>query len=263
MAETIDIPGVGPVKSTYVWVGGALVAGIAGYAWWQYSRNREPADFVGASPEDFGVSDYDSPLGDSGGNSTGSFSQLDPNAITTNSRWTLDAVDKLSDRGYDSATVIAALGKYLQRKGLTEAEIAIVQAALAVSGPPPEGGPYPITNALPPPPSTGPGDDDDDDDDDPPPTTLAKVSGIDYVNIWTFAIELHWRKVDNATGYKITVNGSPYMTVGKITGVMLRNNIRPGTYTVTVAATKGSETGPASDPVTIRVPTAAEGGHTN
>jgi hypothetical protein len=155
MAETVNLPGLGPVKSTYVWAGGAAIVGIAGYAWWQYSKNQQPADFVGASPDDFGVTDYDSPLGSSGTNSTVNVSQLDPAAIDTNAKWTIDAADKLSDRGYDSATVVAALGKYLQRKGLTEAEILIVQAAIAVSGPPPVGGPYPITNALPNPPSTG------------------------------------------------------------------------------------------------------------
>lgn len=260
MADTVTVPGLGPVKETYVWAGGALVIGVAGYAWWQYNRNREPVDFVGASPDDYGVSDYDSPLGSSGTNSTGDYSQLDPEAIDTNAKWTIDAADKLANRGYTSSVVLAALGKYLNRKGLTEAEIEIVQAAIAVSGPPPVGGPYPITNALPPPPSTGGGN-----TNPPPPTTstLTKVTGISWVAIWTFAIELHWNKVNNATGYEIFVNGSSYMTTGTVTGVMLRNNIKPGTYNVTVRAKKGSETGPMSDAVSIKVPSAAEGGHTS
>ncbi len=155
MAETINVPGLGPTKSAYVYAGGALVAGIVGYAWWKNSQNQ-PTDFVGASPDDFGVSDYDSPLGNTGTNSGGSYDSTDPDAIRTNAQWTAFAIEKLATYNYDAAVVSSALGKYLARQGLTEAEVGIVQQAIAVAGNPPVGGPYPITNALPSNPATKP-----------------------------------------------------------------------------------------------------------
>lgn len=148
MAETINIPGLGPTKAAYVYAGGALVIGIVGYAWWKNAQNQ-PTDFVGASSDDYGVSDYDSPLGSSGGNSTGNYDSTDPDALTTNAKWTSFAIGKLAEWNYDAGAVSSALGKYLARQPLTEGEIGIVQAAIAAAGPPPIGGPYPITNALP------------------------------------------------------------------------------------------------------------------
>ena len=155
MADTINVPGLGPTRAVYVYVGGALVVGIVGYAWYK-NQQATPTDFVGASPDDYATGDYDSPLGNSGGNSTGNFDSTDPNAITTNAEWTAFVVEKLASYNYDAATVSAALGKYLARQGLTEQEISIVQQAIAVAGLPPVGGPYPISPALPPNPTTKP-----------------------------------------------------------------------------------------------------------
>lgn len=171
MAETINVPGLGPTKSVYVYAGGALVVGIVGYAWWKNSQNQ-PTDYVGASEDDFGVSDYDSPLGNSGANSTGNYDSTDPDALTTNAKWTAFAVEKLSTYGWDAGLIATALGKYLARQGLTEAEIDIVRAAIAAAGPPPIGGPYPINNALPVPTPTN-----------PTPETRS-YSGGNHVMVW-------------------------------------------------------------------------------
>jgi len=168
MADTINVPGLGPTKSVYVYAGGALVVGIVGYAWWKNSQNQ-PTDFVGASADDYGVGDYDSPLGSTGGNSTGNYTSIDPEAIDTNPEWVAAAIDRLSDRGYDAGLVTATLGKYLARLALTEAEIAIVHAAIAVAGTPPVGGPYPITPAVPVPNPNGNGGNNN---PPPPPVTL-------------------------------------------------------------------------------------------
>jgi len=149
MADTINLPGLGQTRAVYVYAGGALVVGIVGYAWYKNNQANANTDFVGASPDDYAVGDYDSPLGNSGANSTGNYDATDPDAINTNAKWTAFAVEKLSSYNYDAALVASALGKYLSRQGLTEAEIGIVQQAIAVAGPPPIGGPYPITNALP------------------------------------------------------------------------------------------------------------------
>ncbi len=150
MADTMKVPVIGETKTVYLYGAGALVAGMAGYAWWKKGKDS-PTDFVGASPDDYGVGDYDSPLGDTGTNSTGNYTSVPEGTITTNAQWTQKAVETLDGYGFESSTVLTALAKYLAREGLTEAQITIVQAAIAAVGLPPVGGPYPITAALPPP----------------------------------------------------------------------------------------------------------------
>lgn len=158
MAETINVPGLGPTKAVYVYAGGALAVGIIGYAWWKNSQAQANVDYIGASPDDYGTGEYESPLGlgSSGGNSSGDWDTTDPDAINTNAKWTSFAIEKLAQWNYDAGAVSSALGKYLARQGLTETEVGIVQAAIAAAGPPPVGGPYPITNALPNNPATKP-----------------------------------------------------------------------------------------------------------
>ncbi len=193
---TVNVPGIGPVKDAYVWGGIALVAGIVGYAWWR--KSSTPTDFVGAEPDDYATSDYESPLGWTGGNSTGNYPSLDPNAIDTNGEWTLAAVSTLVDAGWDASAVFIALGKYLARQRLTANQIEIVQAAIAAHGTPPSGGPFPILETLPEPPSTG-----DPDPTPDPATKLPAPQGFRVIQSWPDALTLGWNQVEGATGYVI------------------------------------------------------------
>lgn len=231
---TVNVPGVGPVKDTYVWAGIALTAGIVGYAWWR--KSSTPTDFVGAEPEDYATSDYESPLGSTGGNSTGSYSSLDPNAIDTNGEWTIAAVDTLSDAGWDASAVFIALGKYLARQRLTANQIEIVQAAIAAHGTPPVGGPYPILETLPDPPSTG--------DPDPvpdPETKLPAPTGFRVIQSWNNALMVGWNAVTGAKGYVINeVSSNRYpsnIRLGEGQVIHTIQNLVPqGSYHLTVAA---------------------------
>lgn len=154
MAETIKIPGLGPVKSIYVVGGVAVVVGIVGYAYFARG-SASTGDELGATEDDYGVSDYDSPLGNSGGNSTITVPG-DPDLITTNAQWTVKAVDFLTTAGFEPGMAVIALGKYLARLALNKTEVDAVLAARAAIGDPPVGGPYPIKEALPDPPNTNP-----------------------------------------------------------------------------------------------------------
>ncbi len=231
----IDIPGIGPVKDVYVYGGVAAGAAILAYAWWRKKTTPEP-DYVGASPDDYGATDYDSPLGNTGTNSTGNYTSVDPDAIDTNAKWTVAAVEKLSDWGWDASSVGIALGKYLARLGLSELQIEIVNTAVGALGPPPVGGPYPIKPALPDTPSTG------DPDPDPPATEkLPKPEGFRQIQAWPDALMVGWTQVPGATEYVIDeVSANRYPSNVRVPAgqyqTMLRGLVPQGSYHLTIAA---------------------------
>lgn len=234
---TVNVPGIGPVKDTYVWAGVAITAGIVGYAWWR--KSSTPADFVGAEPEDYATDDYESPLGSSGTNSTGNYSTVDPNAIDTNGEWTIAAVDTLTDAGWDASSVFIALGKYLARQRLTANQIEIVQSAIAAHGPPPVGGPFPILETLPDPPSTG----NPDPDPDPEPSAkLPAPQGFRVIQAWPRSLMLGWGAVSGAKGYVINeVSANRYPTNMRLgegaTQHQIQQELVPGgNYHFTIAA---------------------------
>lgn len=167
---TVKIPGLGPMKKTYVYAGVALVIGIVGYAYWTRSKGD---DVVYLDPAEL-------PYGE----------QLDPDASTTpgleynndddddptfgaprsNIEWSDRAVTRLEWLGYDGQLVATTIGKYLARQGLTPAEQEMIRTIHGLIGRPPEGD-YPII-AVPNPPGGG--------TTDPPPPTGNKP----YVVFW-------------------------------------------------------------------------------
>jgi hypothetical protein len=171
MADTIKVPGVGPVKTMYVVGGLAVVVGVVGYAYFTRGTGGTE-DYVGAEEEDYGVGEYESPLGNSGGNSTVDVNP-NPDLITTNAQWTVKAVDFLVTAGFEAGLAVVALGKYLARLALSPQEVDAVLAARAAVGEPPVGGPYPVKEALPNPPSTDPPPTNNPPTNNPPPSQPA------------------------------------------------------------------------------------------
>lgn len=137
----VKMPVIGPVNRQWVMVGGALIVGIVGYAWW--NRNRSVPEEV--LPEDI-PQDREPPSTVVGTESfdPGEVSQI----INTNTEWYTRAVEYLSNTGgYDFTFTTLTLGKYLARRQLTESEANLVQAAKGAVGEPPQGGPWPIIRA--------------------------------------------------------------------------------------------------------------------
>ncbi len=231
MAETINLPGLGQVKTVYVVGGVAVVVGIVGYAY--YTKNSAPDDYVGASPDDYSATEYDSPLGSSGGNSTVDVDQTE-GLITTNAGWTVKAVDFLTTAGFEPLMSTVALGKYLARKPLNKTEVDAVMAARAAVGDPPNGGPYPITEGLPDTAASG---------GLKAPTNLWKVKND---RTW---MDLTWDAVPGASGYYIYRNGVQYGTSTANRYSMTR--LSPGgTYQIQVSAVNSAGEGPKSGTIT-------------
>ncbi|MCI0688922.1 MAG: hypothetical protein L0Y54_17080, partial [Sporichthyaceae bacterium] len=97
MADTINIPAIGPVKTQYVWAGAALIVGIAGYAWWRAGQNGAgPAEagddlFAGEGTDDGTQWPYRP-----GGSSTVDVEPIDPADLPpgTNDEWARRATDR-------------------------------------------------------------------------------------------------------------------------------------------------------------------------
>jgi len=132
---TVKIPGDGTVKRQWVVVGGALVIGIVGYAWWHAGRaGATPAgDVAVEQPADLAPADVGSVSSGGGVTDTGA------TFITTNDQWTSRAVAAMVDLGYDAVLVSEALGKFLASQQLTQQEANYVQTAIALVGKPPIG----------------------------------------------------------------------------------------------------------------------------
>ncbi len=232
MADTIA-----GVPKKYAIAGVAAAGGFLAYAYWRNSQEGAPA--TAETPIEAAVDEYESPLGNSGGNSSGSFNgNTDPDKIDTNSEWTQSAVEFLQGSGYDASTVVNALGKYLAFKALTPNEAQIVMAARAAVGDPPVGGPYPIRDALP---------------QTPTPTVTKKApTGLKATTVNPTSIRIDWDWLPDVKGYIVYVNGgrmmSPVYSESTHTG-LARNTV----YKFSVAGIyPGDAIGPMSNTISVR-----------
>lgn len=142
---TVKIPGIGPVEKKWVYIGGAFVVGIVGYAYWNKSRadaaESDVSDFTEGPgyAMDSGVDEYVNP-----GGSQPPVEEDYVTAPTTNAEWAQKAIKILVDTGYDPIEASVAVGRYMSRKSLTGTQANMIRAASAQLGPPPVGS-YPIT----------------------------------------------------------------------------------------------------------------------
>ena len=181
MADTVKLPGVGPVKKGWAVGGAAVLAGILAVAYYRHARNAsaqaasadgttaqqdpnavDPATGLTYAEEAAGISSgdlagYGSAYGDTSG-IVGYDAQGNPvyadqvgygpsPSFVTNGDWAQAAEQYLvSTTGADAGTVAAALGTYLAGQPLTEAQASVVHSAIGFFGQPPQAG----SNGYPP-----------------------------------------------------------------------------------------------------------------
>ncbi len=144
--------------------------------------------YSGSAYTDAGGTLEEVPYSDISGSETGT-------NYTSNAEWAQAAEAGLSDIGYASTDVSAALGRYLANLSLTPDQATIVYAAIAEYGPPPVGSfqvilaPTTTTTTT----GTGTG------------TTatgrLPNVSGLHASAVYTNSAQVEWSPVAGATGY--------------------------------------------------------------
>ena len=133
----MKLPDVSGNKKIYLYVGGAAAVYI-GYRYWKNQSNAAALTPVEATTDTSSVTDTAG--GAYGPGNTQYAGTGDINGTpATNADWTNNAVQMMSNYGWDPATVAAALGKYLGAIALTDAEITIVRTALGLAGSPPVG----------------------------------------------------------------------------------------------------------------------------
>jgi hypothetical protein len=239
MAEVVTVPVLGKVKQSWLYAGGAAVAGIVGYAWWSGAGQGEDEVLEVELP----ATDYEPPtVVDSGISVGGGLPQGEPIA-RTNVEWASMAREQGDALGFDVAVVNSALTKYLGKDRLTVTEAAAIAAIVAILGQPPTGGPYSILNApvTPPPPHVGMS-----------APILTRSAPIYRNGAWEYTIA--WAPVPGATRYWFEhVGGSTgYITTTK-TSVIRAGASRTDTWRF-AGVSADNVKGPVA---TIAVPLAA------
>lgn len=239
--ETTELPGVGPVKTTYVVAGLGVVGGIVLWAWWRSRSNSGgvPDMIPVVDPSQVPASDYVSP----GGAAPPPNQDLTGDAITTNDEWARRATEYLQDTGWEPQLVQVALGRFLAREELSSEQVAAVQAARGLFGDPPVNGPWSIKIGM------------------PSDVTLPAPAGLTATGATRNSITLSWTAVPGAEGYQIEQEGiagkfhSRWDQIGNTTTTTVGDLPLPNQeYVLHVRAFKGSRQGTTA---TIHARTAA------
>lgn len=244
MPDTVKIPGIGETKKAYAYIGGGLVLGIGGYAYYKYYENQAAqtaaAETANAPAQSIGT-DMATDSGTGGYDYTGSAassSNVSSNVIATNADWTQQATAYLSGLGYDQQTVASTLGAFLAHQSLTSTtQQQIVQAAIAAYGNPPTGGPFNTSINTP-----------------PSPSVPGSVTGIKATVLNDSEIQLTWSPTPGAAHYYIYVDTLAYnqgetpTTTFKIVGLQPHT-----THKIYMkAANVAYKQGPLSGPITVK-----------
>lgn len=244
LSGTVDVPVVGAVDKRVLLGIGGVAAVFVGWKWWQsrnsaaYDPEAEPVDPGMEDPGLLpGVSGAVRPGNDYGLPDGGGKGSTDDYGFTgkTNSQWTQYATNQLvqSDRwGYQD--IVTALGKFVSRRALSTSDQAIVQAAIAVAGNPPEGSLVII-----------PGGD--------TKVTVAPT-GLKVVSTTSTSVTLSWGSVAGATSYQIYRSGASGNVGTSNSPTFTVSGLQPATsYSFQVAATSMSDApGPKSSTVTVK-----------
>jgi len=232
VAETVKIPGLGPVKKPTAYALGGAAVLVAGIGWY---RSRGAAAAGGAAPAsgDAGIdpatgfpygSDQDAAaLGQMGavggggpgygygggdGSNTGGGGTGYPQGYTTNSQWSQAAEDYLVNNvhsGENADLIGNALGKYITGQPLSTDQVAIVTQAIAFTGYPPVNGangyPPSYKTAATPPPAPGP--------NYKPGKSLPAPGGLHLTNITPTSARVDWNPVSGAASYAVFIAIDP------------------------------------------------------
>lgn len=134
-------------RTFYIWSGSAAAL-FVGIMWWKHKNNAAAAEAAtatdtGQPPADSSYITDATPGADlTGGGIGGTGNTTDPNstnAPTSNAEWTQAALQQLESAGYEPTSVLEALGLYLARQPVSDAQALIIGAAVAAEGPPPVG----------------------------------------------------------------------------------------------------------------------------
>lgn len=256
-APEVDVPVIGRTPKAAVMVGGGVVVGLVVFAYWrQHQQAKAAAD---QAPVDPGFADVagggtlptvpGSAPGGYGIGNTGNPAQ--PEGITTNAQWTQAVRDALAGV-YDDATLVNALGLFLNKQPLSLSDQRIIQAAIAVAGYPPVGDLHII--------ASGGG-----------VPLLVAPSGLQVSGVTTSSATLSWSGVPGAGAYAVFVGSAkvgqpagtsfvlsgygPSTAVGPVTVAGLAMDGAVGPHSSSVSFTTAAAPAPVPRPTPTPTPT--------
>jgi len=258
MADTIKIPGLGPMNKKYAYIGAAGIAGFVAFAYYRshqsggeevvdpaadptaedstafdpaydYSAYSTDGGYMGSSPV------YYPPYGSSTPPGSGN--------PTSDPEWNQAAYEILTNRGIESAAASHALSLYMANLCMTAQEADYVRQAIGAIGETPQAHhTIQICPGAPPPASGGSG---------LPPAP----SGLKVTSKATTKICLAWTPISGVTEYHIKIKGPGFdhTVATHNNGTYCVGNMhRKSTYQFYVLATNSSGTGPKSATVSAK-----------
>lgn len=231
---TVDVPKVGRIKKSYVYVGAAVVAGVVGYAYWR--RAQTPVDIPAYTDADVVTDGVTDTAGGAPGGSANSGGASTDTSTTpdTDSEWVQQARESLSGT-FDDAALSIALGRYIAHEGLSSPQQDMVRAAIGAIGYPP-GGHYPLNSDL-----------------SPSPSTFGEPRNLKVTGTTSSTVKLSWSGVTGASGYRIFRSDLGSEPIGDSGDTSFEaRGLQPNrSYSFTVAArTATGAIGPRSAPAT-------------
>lgn len=242
MADTVKLPVVGSVKKQYLWIGGALVAGIAGYAYYRSTVNAA-AEAQSTDTVDYGATDTTS--ADTYGTDYGAYDYayagstpdyMNPSVYpdyydytdsygdsstylqppATDQQWAQQAISFLESTGVEAGTASSAVGTYMGGLCLTSDQADLIRRALATAGDPPQSNRTVYIC-----PSSGSGG-----TTNPPPSnegssskpSRKNLTGLHMTSRGRNHVVLDWDPVPGASGYTMWVSGKRWASYQYSTG---------------------------------------------
>lgn len=226
-------------KNKKVLVGVGVIA--AGYVVWRWSQSRSTEETVtvtsGMDAEQPGTGVIGSNVG--GSENVGNFSNVSTSeTISSNDKWFSEAVDRLSNSGWEPRAVQSALGEFLTGQALDSDEVRIVRAAVGAMGGYPPAGPMTVKETV------GVTD----------VSKLPAPTGLKAASKTSTTVDLTFNPVSGAKQYRAYRSGASQNVGGSADTKIRVAGLEPGkSYTFYVAAgLDGGKMGPRSSGVTVK-----------
>lgn len=229
------LKGMPPKQKKVLVVVGVGALGFIAWKWLSAPTSDEPVTTVtsGTDEELAGTGIIGSNVG--GGENVGNSSNTGANEIDSNNEWFNEAVERLSNGGWNAQAVQSALGEFITGQALDSKEAEIVRAAVGAMGGYPPSGPMSIKETA------GPTD----------VSKLPAPTGVKVVSSTASTIDLAWTAVPGAKQYRIYRSGASQNVAASVDTKAQVAGLKSNTsYTFYVAAgLDGEKMGPRSSGV--------------
>lgn len=225
------LKGIDPKQKKLLVAVGVGAAAFVAWKWYSAPTSDEPVTSTSDTDADLtGTGIIGSNVG--GSENVGNSSNTGDDEIDSNNEWFAEAVERLSNGGWNAQAVQSALGDFLTGQSLSADEASIVRAAVGAMGGYPPSGPMSIKET--------PGVSD--------ASKLSAPKNLRVTSKTSTSVNLAWDAVSDATQYRVYRSGAAQNVGGSTDTKAQIGGLQPGKkYTFYVAAgLSGEKMGPRS-----------------